>query len=498
MKEKKTEQTTPQVLEMSSVIDVKEWEEKQKKVLLENPYVEINDKDSYSEAKKARTNLVKARTSLSGQEKILVKKINEFKSHVKEETFKLIEITKSAEEKQQEEVKRWENHLEEEKEKEKKKEEERKNRIYQKLEVFKNSLNTCIESIDIDNHEQQINEFDKIIEIGENYEYEEFFIDFDETVTEKRIELKEKIKQVIEDEENRKKILKANVFGQKLEQEHGFKFSSETKTYSKGVHNISYDSLMLLSEGQYLTRVEEINQDLKAKEELAKKNLEMQKKQEEERKILAQQNEMIAYLSKEMKGIEELQVNDLSDTLLSSYSVAYDNACEEKFNLIKPQFIAIRNTLESQLNTKIDVLKALKVKEEEKDKELEKVYLKRLKQLNSLNYDKKLENNDVFGYGISISGNTIKYASEESFKNIIKDCEQAKAKHYNDLKEKEKVRAFVDDDKKSMIEFIDKMFDVLKNGVKTDLSEHTVKFFAGEVSELQKKIEEVRRNIDNL
>lgn len=87
---------------------LKEFEKKQNKLVKNNPYIEISDTKSFESAKQSRTALVKGRTELQGQQKTINNSVNSIKTAVKEETERLIEITKPAEEKQQIEVKRYE------------------------------------------------------------------------------------------------------------------------------------------------------------------------------------------------------------------------------------------------------------------------------------------------------------------------------------------------------------------------------------------------------
>lgn len=95
-------------LNISLIPEFKEFEETQKKLVEENPFVEITDSKSYEVAKKSRTALLKGRTSLTNQEKVLKQHISAFSKEVSSKTLELIEITKPHEEKQQEEVTRYE------------------------------------------------------------------------------------------------------------------------------------------------------------------------------------------------------------------------------------------------------------------------------------------------------------------------------------------------------------------------------------------------------
>jgi colicin import membrane protein len=82
--------------------------DKQLELVKECPFVEIIDNSTYELAKKHRTALVKGRTSLESQDKLIASKLTSFRKEVKSVTDELISITLPHEEKQQEEVKRFE------------------------------------------------------------------------------------------------------------------------------------------------------------------------------------------------------------------------------------------------------------------------------------------------------------------------------------------------------------------------------------------------------
>ena len=95
-------------LKVSNLPELQGWKEKQQKLVEENPYVEIVDNKSYEVACKSRTALLKGRTELEKQDKLIASKLTSFRKEVKQETDNLIAITLPYEEKQQSEVKRFE------------------------------------------------------------------------------------------------------------------------------------------------------------------------------------------------------------------------------------------------------------------------------------------------------------------------------------------------------------------------------------------------------
>ena len=127
-------------LDAKNLPELKGWKTKQTKLVKDNPFIEITDTKSYELAKKHRTALLKGRTSLSNQDKLIATKLKEFRNQVADETTKLIDITIEAEQKQQEEVKKYEEILEEileEKRLEKKRlEDERVKKLVAKIQAI--------------------------------------------------------------------------------------------------------------------------------------------------------------------------------------------------------------------------------------------------------------------------------------------------------------------------------------------------------------------------
>ncbi|WP_374464169.1 hypothetical protein [Chryseobacterium sp.] len=177
--------------------------EKQLQIVKENPFVEITDNKSYEEAKKARTTLVTARTEIQNQDKLIASKIKKFREAVAGVSEELIAITKPHEDKQQSEVKRWEEIKEQEKQEKIRLEEERKS----KIRSFINSI--------IDEALEKINKlsFDMIgslkVDFEENLyktdveQFEEFELDFNEKLIQVKNAFSSKIKTLEEAESQR-------------------------------------------------------------------------------------------------------------------------------------------------------------------------------------------------------------------------------------------------------------------------------------------------------
>lgn len=154
------------------------WKEKQENLLKENPFIEIVDNTTYSEAKKNRTALVSGRTEIQKQEKLIASKLKEFRSKVSEASAYLIKITIESEEKQQAEVKRYESEKEEERLEKARLEEERKDKLKAEIDAIFNQWKEAIKNYTY----QSISEVNILEELSDidSEQFEEFSVDFNE------------------------------------------------------------------------------------------------------------------------------------------------------------------------------------------------------------------------------------------------------------------------------------------------------------------------------
>lgn len=165
-------------LKVSNLPELQGWKEKQQKLVEENPYVEIVDNKSYEVACKSRTALLKGRTELEKQDKLIASKLTSFRKEVKQETDNLIAITLPYEEKQQSEVKRFEEIKAAEKAEEKRIEQLRVDTIKSKINNFETASygviqDTTIENVDL--HKSMLDAF-----ANADFDYEEFDIIFEQ------------------------------------------------------------------------------------------------------------------------------------------------------------------------------------------------------------------------------------------------------------------------------------------------------------------------------
>lgn len=148
----KQEITKIENFNVKALEEIKDKEKVIANVIKENPFVKITDNKSYEEAKKSRTALRTCRTDLEKEEKALHSTIKKVLTEpIKEiyETFKDKVIP--FEDKQQEEVKTWEDIKEQERLEKLRIEEERKQKHRNNIELFFNLNKIIIEDLTFEN-----------------------------------------------------------------------------------------------------------------------------------------------------------------------------------------------------------------------------------------------------------------------------------------------------------------------------------------------------------
>lgn len=165
-------------LKVSNLPELQGWKEKQQKLVEDNPYVEIVDNKSYEVACKSRTALLKGRTELEKQDKLIASKLTSFRKEVKAETDNLIAITLPYEEKQQSEVKRYEEIKAAEKAEKDRLEKERVEAIKKRIDDFETDSYKIIQETTIDCVGVHKAMLDALVDA--EFDYEEFDILFEQ------------------------------------------------------------------------------------------------------------------------------------------------------------------------------------------------------------------------------------------------------------------------------------------------------------------------------
>lgn len=188
-------------LDVNKLPELQGMKEQQIKLVEENPFIEIIDNKTFEEAKKRRTALLKGRTSLESQDKLIASKLTNFRKQVGNVTKELIEITLPHEEKQQEEVKRYEQAKENERLEKERLENERIEKIKNKISDFESyaidQINKWGASVLTD--PEIANEFVQDLD----YDFEEFDILYQQAKTRVREFAKSKFNSIQEKENQR-------------------------------------------------------------------------------------------------------------------------------------------------------------------------------------------------------------------------------------------------------------------------------------------------------
>lgn len=257
----------------SQLPELQGLKEKQLQIVKENPFVEIVDNTTYNEAKKARTALKTARTDIEKQDKVIASKIKAFRDMTMEVTKSLIAITQPHEEKQQEEVTRYEQIKEQERLEKQRLEEERKAKIKAKIDDIIQTATAKINNLSFEMIETLRVDFEQNLYKTDTSEFEEFELDFNEKIR--------GVKQLLEQKINNLKEAEA----QRLENER-LKAEREKLEAEK-------------KEQEERLRAE--------REAIEKKQREEQEKLEAERRALEAQKEAFAKAEAERKAKEEAE-----------------------------------------------------------------------------------------------------------------------------------------------------------------------------------------------
>lgn len=272
-------------LNANNLPELQGWKEKQEKLVEENPYIEILDSKTYDLACKSRTALLKGRTSLESQDKLIASKVSAFRKSVGDETKTLISITLPHEEKQQIEVKRYEGIKESECLDRERLENERIEKIKNKISENENSFYDAISKSD-----EKLLDNTSVIDMlfSLEFDFEEYDILFQQSKNRmqtvydnKIIELKEKRTQRIENE----RLATENAEAKRLTELQANRLT-EIMPYVSFGDVIDLTKLSELSEESYMS-ILKAKIDLFNSDSLAKENAEIERitkeKQEKEK-----------------------------------------------------------------------------------------------------------------------------------------------------------------------------------------------------------------------
>jgi hypothetical protein len=282
-----------QDLKVSNLPELQGWKEKQQQLVADNPYVEIVDSKTYDAACKSRTALLKGRTELEKQDKVIASQLTSFRKEVKTETENLIAITLPHEEKQQSEVKRYEAIKEAEKAEKERLEQERMEKIKAKIDTFESDSYTIIQGTTIKNVELHKTMLDGLVNV--DFDYEEFDILFEQARTRVQSSWDLKCADIQEKEV------------QRLENE---RLELQNKRLVEIVPYVAYGEQVDLTK---LSELSEMHYDMILESKKSLFEAEQLAKQEAEERLIAENAEKEAKAKADKEAIFDIRKNRLAE-----------------------------------------------------------------------------------------------------------------------------------------------------------------------------------------
>lgn len=353
-------------LKTSNLPELIGWKEKQEKLVNDNPYVEIIDTKTYNEACKSRTNLLKGRTELQNQDKAVASKLASFRKEVGTETGILIDITKPHEEKQDTEVKRWEDIKTKEKEEKANAEANRIKAIQDKLESIETEAYKVIQPMEFSEIESK-SESVRAILSADGFDFEEYDVMWDQVVSRVESSLESKVKTLTANEEQRLdnlRLEKENAESKRISDLQSKRLTEIMPYVAFGVA-LDFTKLGEMDDTEYSGHLE-------SKKGLFESDAEIKKKAEEER-LAKEEEEKDAVYEIRKKRLEEsgMKYSDEHDTFWTDANKEYiilkediynEDALEFENTLVEAKGViaeAIANKVKLKIQSRIEVLKEL-------------------------------------------------------------------------------------------------------------------------------------------
>ena len=152
-----------ETIEVSNIQELQGLKKEQLKVVKENPYIEIIDKETFEVAKQRRTALLTQSTTIEKKGKDANKFLNNIKSKLSDEFENLANITRESYDKQQAEVKRYEDVLQKQAEEKQRKKEAAEQEIKDRIENHVEGMKGMISEMNDENKERLQSEITTII-----------------------------------------------------------------------------------------------------------------------------------------------------------------------------------------------------------------------------------------------------------------------------------------------------------------------------------------------
>jgi hypothetical protein len=306
-------------LNVNQLPELATFETTQKELVKSNPFVEIIDNKTYEQAKAHRTALVKGRTALENQEKLIASKLSNFRKSVGEKTKKLIEITLPFEEKQQSEVKRWENIKEAEKAEKERLEQDRIDGIKSKINEIETQCYSVIQKITFDTILGTTQEVANLLET--DFDFEEYDVMFEQMKSRVSNDLMNKTNDLTQREKERKERedLKKELFQVRVNRLKEVGFDLHNDSFMAKERVTFYQKSFI--ENASSLEFEEVLSDIKKskeEQEQTKRNAEIKRQKDEQFEVRKNRLAEIGFVFGENVGMNH---NDFVDIFINTETV---------------------------------------------------------------------------------------------------------------------------------------------------------------------------------
>lgn len=339
------------ILDSKNLANLQEWEQKQIKLVEENPFIEITDPKSFKEAKSRRTNLKTGRTDLQNQDKLIGSTVASFRKGTIAETKRLIEITTPSEEKQQAEIDRHQAILDEEKEREAKAEEERIEGLKNKITDTETTLVNIIDGIEYDTIDDDQKFFDEIVQgVTNEVDFQEYEFQFNDMIDKNKLLIKATIENVVKDEEKRLVDEMVQGFSETLELD-GYTLNPIVGVYEKRGFEISLERLRTFTSSEVDQRIAEVNDKI----------VEMDR-QNHDKIVQAQKERVIQVREGLLDLVHQIDVENYEEQEKHIQKVFKDNNenSSESFEFAKDEFDKMAEMVQKALDRKSEEIDAEK------------------------------------------------------------------------------------------------------------------------------------------
>lgn len=486
----------------SQLKELKGWETTQLKILTENPYVEIIDSKTYELAKQNRTALVSARTDLEKQDKTIASAFRSFRKKVGEETQRLINITKEAEEKQQSEVKRYEKEKEAEKEAEAKAEEERVQSIKDKIENVEEQLNLQIELLTLENIKESEEVFnDIVVSEGSEFDFQEFDPMFNEIVNLKTEEFdrkKEQIKLEEQQRQEREELRFSSIISEARADSLSIIESSKICDLETLVSSVKEVFLVNHKFGEHQETFDNLKQNMLKKAEQKVSELKTRQaeiiKQQEAEHALEQKNRVANIRELMLDLIEEITPENLESKTKKINDVLGQDPTKIKYAV--EEFNKMKSRIEKELERKVN-----RVKEEHEAEKVKKA--EKIKKRSGILRDLKMEENESEWTlkGFKINKEAVGTYDEIDFNNFVSELEKKIEQEKEQEKANKKRQSQLKPDKEVLTRWLTDIWDNVQSTAPANkILKHkdSKEFLKNALSEIDQQIDQLDEHLKNL